>query len=97
MLALASIATPSSRAFAQDAAATEAGRPGWLEGSVTLPFEIVGLIVGLAIACGLVYFASKWLRPTTQTQADRERKSRAMLQPESQEGSPRKESSQETP
>ena len=52
-------------------------RPEWLEGSITLPFELVGLVVGVAIACGLIYFAIKWLRPSTQTQADRERKSRA--------------------
>lgn len=64
------------RLVAQPSATT---RPEWLEGSITLPFELVGLVVGVAIASGLVHVATRWLRPTTQTQADRERRSRPTI------------------
>lgn len=53
-------------------AQTSAEGPSWLEGSLTLPFEWVGLGVGLACLGGFVYFALRASRDAQESQAERE-------------------------
>lgn len=58
-------------------AQAEGRGPGWLEGRVTLPFEVVGAIVGVVLAAGLFYFARRAANRAPSDQAEEERKSRA--------------------
>ncbi len=50
--------------------------PSWLEGSVALPFEWVGLVVGLLCLAGLIYFARRAAQDVQESQAQRELRDR---------------------
>lgn len=58
------------------AQASEQG-PLWLQGQLTLPFEWVGLLIGLCCLGGLLYFALRASRNAQESQAEREVRDRA--------------------
>ena len=50
--------------------------PAWLEGLIEVPFEWVGLGVGLVVMGGLIYFAWRAARDRHVERSERERQQR---------------------